>query len=106
MSFRTASTRAASTRVRAARLAQSLAEERITLTSRFSVFAALHNSESDTFENDDWRSPDAEWKNTFTASIVDFLIVNLSLDALYDREVDSDPRFRQTLSLGLTYRLL
>lgn len=83
-----------------------LAEEQITLTSRFSVFAALHNSESDAFENDDWRSPDAEWKNTLTASIADFLTVNLSLDALYDREVDSDPRFRQTLSLGLTYRLL
>ena len=83
-----------------------LAEEQITLTSRFSIFAALHNSESDAFENDDWRSPDAEWKNTLTASIVDFLTVNLSLDALYDREVDSDPRFRQTLSLGFTYRLL
>ncbi len=83
-----------------------LAEEQITFTSRFSVFAALHNSESDAFENDDWRSPDAEWKNTFTAGIADFLTVNLSLDALYDREIDPDPRFRQTLSLGLTYRLL
>ncbi len=83
-----------------------LAEERLTFTSRFSVFAALHNSESDTFENDDWKSPDMEWDNTFTAGITDFLTVNLSLDALYDREVDPDPRFRQTLSLGLTYRLM
>jgi len=83
-----------------------LAEERITFTSRFSVFAALYNSESEAFENDDWRSPDAEWDNTFTAGITDFLTVNLCLDALYDREVDPDPRFRQTLSLGLTYKLM
>jgi hypothetical protein len=77
---------------------------------------------------DFWRSPDVNWQNTFTAQITKYLSVNLYLQFLYDRfdqatkivnsdpttqadldlalaGVREDPQFKQTLALGITYRL-
>jgi hypothetical protein len=77
---------------------------------------------------DFWRTPDLNWQNTFTAQITKYLSVNLYLQLLYDRfdqatkitnsdpmtqadldaalaGVRKDPQFKQTLALGVTYRL-
>jgi hypothetical protein len=87
-----------------------LAEERITFTSKLSLFKALFYSESDKLKgqpNEDyWKSPDVNWENTFTASITKYLMVNLYIQLLYDKEIDKGGRFKQTLSLGLTYKLI
>ncbi len=80
-----------------------LAEDRLTFTSKFTAYQALYYSESSDVEGDDWKSPDIEWENRLTAGITDFLMVNLNLDAYYDKEIDSDLRLRQTLSLGFTW---
>ncbi len=80
-----------------------LAGERLTFTSKLGVYQALYFSESEDIESDDWRSPDVEWENKLSAGITDFLMVNLNLDAFYDKEIDGDLRLRQTLSLGLTW---
>ncbi len=82
----------------------SMAQERITYTSKLTVFRALFSSESDD-NNNDWKSPDVNWENTFTANITKYLMVNLYMQLLYDKEVDLGGRFKQTLSLGLTYKL-
>jgi hypothetical protein len=87
-----------------------LAEEKITLTSKLTLFKALFYSEADALKgqpNEDyWKSPDANWENIFTASITKYLMVNLYTQILYDKEVDKGGRFKQTLSLGLTYKLI
>jgi len=87
-----------------------LAEERITFTSKLSLFKALFYSESDKLkgqpEEDYWKSPDVNWENTFTASITKYLMVNLYIQLLYDKEIDKGGRFKQTLALGLTYKLI
>jgi hypothetical protein len=87
-----------------------LAEGKITLTSKLTVFQALFSSEADALKgqpNEDyWKSPDANWENIFTASITKYLMVNLYTQILYDKEVDKGGRFKQTLSLGMTYKLI
>jgi len=82
-----------------------LAEDRLTFTSKFTAYQALYYSESSEVEGDDWKSPDIDWENRLTAGITDFLMVNLNLDAYYDKEVDDDPRLKQTLSLGFTWSI-
>jgi hypothetical protein len=87
-----------------------LAQKRITFDSKLTVFEALFNSKADelkgTSEENYWRYPDVNWENIFSASITKYLMVNLYIQILYDKEVSTDIRFKQTLSLGLTYKLL
>jgi hypothetical protein len=83
-----------------------LADGRITLASRLQAYQALFSSEQDEAETDDWKAPDINWENTFTAGITDHLMVNLYLQLLYDKEVVDDVRLKETLSLGLTFKLL
>lgn len=87
-----------------------LAQERISFTSKMVVFQGLFYSESDELkgspEEDYWKSPDIEWENIFTASITKYLMVNLYTQFLYDKEIDKAGRFKQTLALGITYKLL
>jgi len=86
-----------------------LAQERITFASKLTVFKALFYSEADELKGkayeDYWKSPDVNWENTFTASITKYLMVNLYMQLLYDKEIKLGGRFKQTLSLGLTYKL-
>jgi hypothetical protein len=85
-----------------------LAGERITLSNKLTVFQALFYSESDELEGlpneDHWKAPDVNWENILTASITSYLMVNLYTQLLYDKELDLGARFKQTLSLGITYK--
>jgi hypothetical protein len=87
-----------------------LAQERITFTSKLSVFKALFYSESDPLvglpNKNYWKYPDVNWENILTASITEFLMVNLYVQFLYDKEIDTGMRFKETLSLGLTFKLI
>jgi hypothetical protein len=87
-----------------------LAGGAITLTSDLTVYKALYYSESDALEGlpgaDDWKSPDVNWENTFSAGITEHIVVNLYVQVLYDKEIDADLRLKETLSLGFTFKLL
>ena len=83
-----------------------LADEKITFTSKLTIYKALYYSEEDSAESDDWKSPDVNWENIFAASITKYVMVNLHVQWLYDKEVDLAGRLKQTLALGLTYKLL
>jgi len=76
---------------------------------------------------DFWKNPDLDWQNTFSAQITKYLTVNLYLQFVYDKfdqATNVDPglpldvltrkvlagirkagQFKQTLALGVTYRL-
>ena len=86
-----------------------LAGERITVSNKLTVFQALFYSKSDELKGlpneDDWRAPDVNWENIFTVGITRYLMVNLYTQLLYDKEVDKGGRFKQTLSLGFTYKM-
>ena len=83
--------------------------ERLTYTSKLSAYKALYFSESSTLEglpNENyWKYPDINWENTLVADITSLVMVNLYVQLLYDKEIDSAMRFKETLSLGLTFKL-
>lgn len=87
-----------------------LAAERITFQSKLTIFQALFYSEKDDLvglpNEDYWKAPDVNWENIFTAGITEHLMVNLYIQLLYDKEIALAGRFKQTLALGLTYKLL
>lgn len=87
-----------------------LAQERMTFTSKLIIFKAFFFSESDELtgqpNEDHWQYPDVDWENTFTANITHYVMVNLYIQLLYDREIDPGIRLKQTLGLGLTLKLI
>ena len=87
-----------------------LADTSITVTSKLSVYRAFYYSKSDEFaglpSEDYWKAPDVNWETILTAGITKYLMVNLYVQLLYDKEVSLAGRFKQTLSLGLTYKLM
>ncbi|UCF04591.1 MAG: DUF3078 domain-containing protein [bacterium] len=87
-----------------------LAGERISFSSKLTVYKAFYYSEKDELkgevDEDYWKAPDVNWENIFTAGITNYLMVNLYIQLLYDKEIDKAGRFKQTLSLGLTYKFI
>jgi hypothetical protein len=82
----------------------------VTITSRLSVYKAFYSSEAEKLEGqfnmDYWKTPDIDWESVFAVNIAKHLMVNLYVQFLYDKEVDLAGRFMQTLSLGITYKLM
>lgn len=75
----------------------------LTFTSDLVIYEALLSEIKD---NDDWRHPDINWENNLTINVTSFVMISLYLQMLYDKEVDLSPRFKETLSVGLTYNVL
>ena len=76
--------------------------------SKLRVFQALYNSEEDELDGetaDDWQTADVAWENTLSASVSKYIQVSLFAEVLYDKEIDLRGRFRETLGLGIAYKL-
>jgi hypothetical protein len=86
-----------------------LAGDKISYNTRLAVFEALFNSDSDELvgmpNEDYWKAPDIEWDHTFAANITEYLMVNLYIQILYDKEISLRGSHKETISLGLTYKL-
>lgn len=72
-------------------------------TSKLSLYKALSVSDKSAMF---WPSVDINWENIFSASVTKYVVVNLYTQWLYDKQIDKRGRFKETLSLGLTYKLL
>lgn len=83
-----------------------LAQEKITYTSKLTLFQALFFSEAGADTAGNWKALDVGWENTFAASITKVLMVNLTAQVLYDKEINTKARLKETLALGLTYKLI
>lgn len=83
--------------------------DKISFASKMTVYKAVFNSKKDELAGlpnaDYWKQPDVGWENTLVANISKYLMVNLYLQMLYDKEIDLRARFKQTLSLGLSYSI-
>ncbi|MFQ6003415.1 MAG: DUF3078 domain-containing protein [Candidatus Zixiibacteriota bacterium] len=83
--------------------------DKISYTSKLSLYKALFFSKSDKFkgtlEEDYWKEVDVNWENTVSISISKYISVSLYTQLLYDKEINKKGRFKETLSLGLTYRV-
>jgi hypothetical protein len=87
-----------------------LADTTMTIASRLSIYEAFFYSESKKLQGqynmDYWKSPDINWETIVTANINKYLMVNLYVQFLYDKEVDLAGRFKESLALGITYKLM
>ena len=87
-----------------------LANERITYTSKLTIFQAVFYSKASQLQglpNENyWKYPDVNWENIFAASITKYLMVNLYVQLLYDKEIATGTRLKEGLALGLTYKLI
>jgi len=83
-----------------------LAQEKITYTSKLTLFQAVFFSEAAADTAGNWKALDVGWENIFVANITKVLMVNLGAQVLYDREINTKVRLKETLALGLTYKLI
>lgn len=82
----------------------------IAYKSRLGAFKALYYSKSDELKGleseDYWKAVDVNWENTFSAQVSKYVGVALYLQWLYDKEIDLAGRFKQTLSIGFSWKNL
>ncbi len=82
----------------------------IVWTTKLTTFKALFYSKADDFkgqpEEDYWKAVDINWENTFTAQVAKYLAVSLYIQWLYDKEIDKGGRFKETLSLNFTWKIM
>ncbi|MDD5259711.1 MAG: DUF3078 domain-containing protein [bacterium] len=84
-------------------------ENKITYTNNLTVYQALANSEANSLSglpNEDyWRAVDVNWEHILSVSISRYVMVNFYAQWLYDKEIALGGRFKETLALGVTYKL-
>lgn len=80
-----------------------MVHQNIKWTSKLSMFKALTVS-SETADN--WSTMDVNWENIFVASVTKYISVNLYLQILYDKQINLKGRFKESLALGFTYKLM
>lgn len=81
----------------------------IRYNGKLSLFKTLQSSKSDDligteFEND-WKAVDLNFENSFSGSLTKLITVNLYFQFLYDKEISRKVRFKQTLALGVVFKL-
>jgi len=81
--------------------------DRLSFASKLTLNQALLNSQSDDLTGQTnknyWQALDVYWDNTLTGKLASYLSMQLNAQFLYDKEVALGGRFKETLSLGLTY---
>jgi len=84
-------------------------DNRLSYIAQIKVYEAVFSSIAEKMEGNsdakDWRYPDITWENTLGVTLTKYIMLNLYAQILYDKEIDSDVRFRETVGLALTYTL-
>jgi hypothetical protein len=78
-------------------------------TSKLSLYKALFYSKSKelkgTPQENYWKMVDVNWENQLSAAVAKYVTVSLYAQLLYDKEISKRGRFKETLALGLTYKM-
>jgi len=81
----------------------------MTYTTKLTLFKALFYSEADQLKglpNENyWKTVDVNWDNILTANVTRIVQVSLAWQLLYDKEIDLGGRFKETLALGVSWRM-
>ena len=70
------------------------------IAGKLTVFEALARPYH--LQTEGWRHPDVSFETAINVNITKHLIFNYMMRLIYDREIDPDPKIRQTLSAGLS----
>lgn len=84
--------------------------ERLSYTGKMSIYKAFFFSGKDDVQGtsfeDDWKAVDVNWENQVSASISKILTVNLYTQFLYDKQDSHKGRFKETIAIGLVYKMI
>lgn len=84
--------------------------ENILYTSKLTVYKALFYSKSDEVKGtpyeDDWKAIDINWENIFAAQVTRFITANLYTQVLYDKQISKKGRFKETVAIGVSFKML
>jgi len=84
--------------------------EKLGYNSKLTVYKAFFFSKKDdiagTEEADYWKAIDVNWENKLSASVSKYIVVSFYTQLLYDKQISKKGRLKETLSFGLTYKLL
>lgn len=80
-------------------------DNRIAYNTQFKLFQAVFIPKDSDRIMDLKRNPDVSWENTINVSLLKFVMLNFYFQLLYDKEIDTSVRFRQTAGLALTYNI-
>jgi Protein of unknown function (DUF3078) len=83
--------------------------ETLNYVGKLSLYKAFFFSDKDELEGtpheDYWQAVDVNFENTFSAAVAKYINVSLYVQVLYDKQIDKRGRLKQTLALGLTYKM-
>ena len=95
---------------------ESVTEANLTLSQRvhylgkIGLYKALFFSKKKevqgTPQENDWKAVDINWENIVNVSVSKVIAVNLYTQLLYDKEISAKGRFKETLALGLVFRMI
>ena len=81
----------------------------LTYTAKLTLFKAIYFSDKSKYkgqpEENYWKAVHVNLENTFGASVTKYVQVTLYAQLLYDKLISKKVRFKETLSLGLTFKL-
>ena len=84
--------------------------DKLRYTGKLTLYKALFFSEKDKVQGtqyeDDWKAIDVNWENIITASISKIVTVNLYTQFLYDKEVERQGRFKETVGIGFIFKMI
>ena len=76
---------------------------------KLSLYKAMFYSDKEDVEGtpaeDYWKAIDVNFESTFSAEVARYISVSLYFQLLYDKQIDKRGRFKETLALGITYKL-
>jgi len=77
----------------------------IVLTNKLKLFKAIFSSispEKDPQEN--WKKVDVYWEQMFSAKLTQYLIFNVLVKFIYDKDTSKGGQFWENASLGVSYK--
>lgn len=83
--------------------------ENLLYMGKLTLYKAFFFSDKEDVEGtpaeDYWKAVDVNFESTFSAEVARYISVSLYFQLLYDKQIDKRGRFKQTLALGITYKL-
>lgn len=90
--------------------AQLTLSDKVLYIGKLTLYKAVSFSESDELEGtvreDYWKAVDVDWENTVKAEISRIVTVSFYTQFLYDKQISKKGRLKQTLGIGVTYKLM
>lgn len=84
--------------------------KKMTYTGKLTLFKALFFSQKDDFkgtpQEDYWKTVDVNWENIISANLSKIITVNFYTQFLYDKQISTKGRLKETLGIGFVFKLI